>query len=131
MARAGKSLLGSSGPRAADNLGRGQKLRAAAGQRAALAGALPENLLTRCRNWGPHEDRLGHELKSSARASLVRFAPGDRTQRPTSRFVGSGPSADAQVFGCHQPTIAPTKHATATNIWMPICVQYRIGAVSL
>src|SRR5207247_2734645 len=46
MARAGKSLLGSSGPRAADNLGRGQKLRAAAGQRAALAGALSENLLT-------------------------------------------------------------------------------------
>ncbi len=29
---------------------RGQKLRAAAGQRAALAGALPENLLTRRRN---------------------------------------------------------------------------------
>jgi hypothetical protein len=32
--------------RAADELGRGQKLRAAAGQRAALAGALPEILLT-------------------------------------------------------------------------------------
>ena len=35
---------------AADDLGRGQKLRAAASQRAALAGALPENLLTRRRN---------------------------------------------------------------------------------
>jgi hypothetical protein len=50
MARAGKSLLRSSGLRvAADDLGRGQKLRAAATQRAALAGALPENLLTRRR----------------------------------------------------------------------------------
>src|SRR5580692_5981526 len=48
MARAGKSRLGSSGLRAAaDDLGREQKLRAAAGQGAALAGALPENLLTR------------------------------------------------------------------------------------
>src|SRR5258708_17668100 len=48
MARAGKSRLRSSGLRAAaDDLGRGQKLRAAAGQGAALAGALPENLLTR------------------------------------------------------------------------------------
>jgi hypothetical protein len=34
---------------AADDLGRGQKLRAAAGQRAALACALPENLLNRIR----------------------------------------------------------------------------------
>ena len=51
MERAGKSLLRSSGLRAsADNLGRGQKLRAAAGQGAALAGALPENLLTRRRD---------------------------------------------------------------------------------
>src|SRR5262249_62234227 len=51
MGRAGKSLLRSSGLRAAaDDLGRGQKLRAAAGQRAALAGALAENLLTRRRN---------------------------------------------------------------------------------
>src|SRR6266436_4773910 len=50
MARAGKSLPRSSGLRAAaDDLGRGQKLRAAATQRAALAGALPENLLTRRR----------------------------------------------------------------------------------
>jgi len=48
MARAGKSRLRSSGLRAAaDDLGRGQKLRAAAGQRASLAGALSENLLTR------------------------------------------------------------------------------------
>src|SRR5215470_230128 len=48
MGRAGRSLLRSSGLRAAaDDLGRGQKLRAAAGQRAALAGALPEILLTR------------------------------------------------------------------------------------
>src|SRR5258708_32096808 len=48
MARAGKSRLRSSGLRAAaDDLGRGQKLRAAAGQGAALAGALSENLLTR------------------------------------------------------------------------------------
>ena len=47
MARAGKSRLRSSGCRAsADDLGRGQKLRAATGQREALAGALPENLLT-------------------------------------------------------------------------------------
>jgi hypothetical protein len=51
MGRAGKSRLRSSGLRAAaDDLGRGQKLRAAAGQRAALAGALPENLLMRRRN---------------------------------------------------------------------------------
>src|SRR5262245_4061944 len=48
MARAGKSPVRSSGLRAAaDDLGRGQKLRAAAGQCAALAGALPENLLKR------------------------------------------------------------------------------------
>src|SRR6476620_6241123 len=48
MARAGESRLRFSGLRAsADDLGRGQKLRAAAGQRAALASALPENLLTR------------------------------------------------------------------------------------
>jgi hypothetical protein len=41
-------LLGSGQP--PDNLGRGQKLRATADQRAALAGALPENLLTRRRD---------------------------------------------------------------------------------
>jgi hypothetical protein len=35
---------------AADDLGRRQKLRATADQRAALAGALPENLLTRRRD---------------------------------------------------------------------------------
>jgi hypothetical protein len=34
----------------ADDLGRGQKLYAAAGQSAALAGAIPENLLMRRRN---------------------------------------------------------------------------------
>src|SRR4029077_19594532 len=46
MGRAGKSRLRSSGLRAAaDDLGRGQKLRAAGSQGAALAGALPENLL--------------------------------------------------------------------------------------
>src|SRR5262245_2738268 len=51
MESAGKSLLRSSGLRAApDDLGRGQKLRAAAGQRAALAGAFPENLLKRRRD---------------------------------------------------------------------------------
>src|SRR5215467_11863655 len=51
MARAGKSRLRSFGLRAAaDDLGRGQKLRAAAAQCAALAGALPENLLTRLRD---------------------------------------------------------------------------------
>ena len=51
MARAGKSRLRSSGFRAAaDDLGRGQKLHPAADQRATLAGALPENLLTRRRN---------------------------------------------------------------------------------
>jgi hypothetical protein len=43
--------LRSSGLRAAaDDLGRRQKLRATADQRAALAGALPENLLTRRRD---------------------------------------------------------------------------------
>src|SRR5262249_31674837 len=48
MESAGKSLLRSSGLRAAaDDLGAGQKLLAAAGQRAALAGAFPENLLKR------------------------------------------------------------------------------------
>src|SRR6516162_5902639 len=51
MGRSGKSRLRSSGLRAAaDDLGRGQKLRAAAGQRAALAGTLSENLLTRGRD---------------------------------------------------------------------------------
>ena len=44
----GKSLPGSLGPGAADNLGRQQKLPSAPGQCAALAGALSENLLT-CR----------------------------------------------------------------------------------
>src|SRR5215471_862902 len=51
MGRAGKSCIRSFGLQAAvDDLGRGQKLCAAAGQRAALARALPENLLTRRRD---------------------------------------------------------------------------------
>src|SRR5262245_33898038 len=48
MERAGKSLLRSSGlEAAADNLRRRQKLHAATGQRAALAGAFSEKLLKR------------------------------------------------------------------------------------
>src|SRR5436190_1288407 len=51
MARTGESRLRFSGLGAsADDFGRGQKLRAAAGQRAALASALPERLLTRRSN---------------------------------------------------------------------------------
>src|SRR6516165_47206 len=66
MARAGESRLRFSGLRAsADDLGRGQKLRAAAGQRAALASALPENLLTRS------SDRRA----SSRREQLVEQCP--------------------------------------------------------
>jgi hypothetical protein len=34
-----------------------------------------------------------------------------------------GPSADAQVFGCHHPNIATQRHATKIMIWMPICIQ--------
>src|SRR6476660_2643625 len=72
MARAGKSLLGSSGPRAADNLGRGQKLRAAAGQCAALAGALPENLLTRRPQAGHAPARFSFAAPAPA-VTLVSF----------------------------------------------------------
>lgn len=71
MARAGKSRLRFSGLReAADDLGRGQKLRATADQRAALAGALPENLLTRRRDRavGPETD-IGHLIRLLRRAS--------------------------------------------------------------
>src|SRR5215471_13018967 len=67
MGRAGKSLLRSSRLWAAvDDLGRGQKLRAASGQRAALAGALAENLLTRpCNQISGIDSSAGH----------VRFTP--------------------------------------------------------
>src|SRR5215467_13301806 len=73
MARAGKSRLRSSGLRAAaDNLGRGQKLRAAAGQGAALAGTLPENLLTR-------RPQSGHApARFSFRRAMSALCP-DRT----------------------------------------------------
>src|SRR6516165_3669970 len=87
MARAGKSLLRSSGLRAsADDLGRGQKLRAAADQCAALAGALPENLLTRhpnqavlrCANGGdaPRGPRVRPLLPMTQRDLLVRLFGG-------------------------------------------------------
>jgi len=42
-----------------------------------------------------------------------------------------GPSADAQVFGCHHPNIATKRHAAKILIWMPICIQYWTGAASL
>ena len=35
--------------------------------------------------------------------------------------------ADAQVFGCHHPTIAATKHITEVLVWMLISIQYRTG----
>src|SRR5215831_18240325 len=82
MGRAGKSLLRSSGLRAAaDDLGSAQKLRAAAGQRAALAGALAENLLTRRSH--AHVRRLVHEPMSHQRSiSFLRT-----TQVATGRIV--------------------------------------------
>src|SRR6516162_5978638 len=86
MGRAGKSLLRSSGLRAAvDDLGRGQKLRAAAGQRAALAGALAENLLTRRSH--AHVRRLVHEPMSHQRSSSLAANLLRTTQIATGRIV--------------------------------------------
>jgi hypothetical protein len=39
--------------------------------------------------------------------------------------------ADAQVFGCHHPMIAATKHKTEMPVCMLTSIQYRTGAVSL
>src|SRR5262245_50514272 len=39
--------------------------------------------------------------------------------------------SDAQVFGCHHPNIATTRHEQKINMWTPIIIQYRIGAASL
>ena len=93
MGRAGRSLLRSSGRwAAADDLGRGQKLRAAAGQRAALAGALPEILLTRRRN-PPRlvaRDQLGRNVRFTPKADIAKC---DRHVR----FV---PIADIAAPGC-------------------------------
>src|SRR5215470_3712536 len=70
MGSAGKSLLRLSGLRAAaDDLGRGQKLRAAAGQRAALASALAENLLTYRRGSGRIFKGESHEARVSLNSS--------------------------------------------------------------
>jgi hypothetical protein len=40
-------------------------------------------------------------------------------------------SAEAQLLGCHHPTIAATKHSTVLPATMTIVIQYRIGAMSL
>src|SRR5262249_7509220 len=86
MARAEKSLLRFSGLRAsADDLGSAQKLRAAAGQRAALAGALAENLLTRRSH--AHVRRLVHEPMSHQRASSLAANLLRTTQVATGRIV--------------------------------------------
>jgi ATPase subunit of ABC transporter with duplicated ATPase domains len=72
MGRARKSRLRSSGLRAAaDDLGRGQKLRAAAGQRAALASALAENLLTHRRSSGSIFKGESHEARVLLNSSGV------------------------------------------------------------
>src|SRR5215831_8795886 len=39
--------------------------------------------------------------------------------------------SDAQVFGCHHPNIATTRHEQKIVMWTPIVIQYRIGVASL
>src|SRR5262249_641907 len=86
MGRAGKSLLRSSRLSAAvDDLGRGQKLRAASGQRAALAGALAENLLTRRRKCRVFTIKGATMLKKVVPAvgliAIPSIAPAQQEQR--------------------------------------------------
>jgi hypothetical protein len=57
--------LGCSRKRAADDLGRGQKLHAAGSQSAALASTFPENLLKR------HRNQAGVRCASPSRAPAV------------------------------------------------------------
>src|SRR5262249_1822190 len=92
MARAGKSLLRVSGLRAAaDDLGREQKLCAAAAQRATLAGALPENPLTRRCNQAV---RLCFTGSSRSLVSLMSALPPKADMCGATRDVRFGPKAD-------------------------------------
>src|SRR5215475_1654630 len=50
---------------------------------------------------------------------------------PVIALLGTGPSADVQVFGCHHPNIATKKHATRLIVRRPIWIQYGTGAASL
>jgi hypothetical protein len=71
-----------------------------------------------------HERQESHEHNDSP-LTLIADMPADMD------FRCHGPSADAQAFGCHHPNIATKKQETKSVIWMPICIQYATGAVSL
>src|SRR6516162_9217650 len=116
MARAGEARLRFSGLRAsADDLGRGQKLRAAADQRAALAGALPENLLTRHPSMGRNVMMVRNSSRPIARVFRATAAPGCRDEL-LRKFHSSSAALVNSKMGCLKYRILEPVDASAPDV---------------